>query len=109
MIKLVTNDPNAIGNAKNINNDHDEEEWQVRYLTKNTSKKLLLIFIINIKYFKYFSQYINQNLWRETLVVLFTPLYLLIRIAFIYFTFLYVHLLYCIIRTYFNIGNGTKK
>ncbi|KAL0117483.1 hypothetical protein PUN28_010361 [Cardiocondyla obscurior] len=29
LMKLVNNDQNAIGNAKNINNDHDEEEWQV--------------------------------------------------------------------------------
>lgn len=27
--KLINNDQNAIGNAKNISNDHDEEEWQV--------------------------------------------------------------------------------
>ncbi|KYM98351.1 PREDICTED: ubiquitin carboxyl-terminal hydrolase 10 [Cyphomyrmex costatus] len=29
LIKLINTDQNAIGNAKNISNDHDEEEWQV--------------------------------------------------------------------------------
>lgn len=29
LIKLVNNDQSAIGNAKNISTDHDEEEWQV--------------------------------------------------------------------------------
>ncbi|XP_012537790.1 ubiquitin carboxyl-terminal hydrolase 10 [Monomorium pharaonis] len=29
LIKLVNNDQNAIDNAKNVNNDNDEEEWQV--------------------------------------------------------------------------------
>ncbi|XP_011873046.1 PREDICTED: ubiquitin carboxyl-terminal hydrolase 10 [Vollenhovia emeryi] len=29
LMKLVSNDQSAIGNAKNINNDCDEEEWQV--------------------------------------------------------------------------------
>ncbi|XP_039311593.1 ubiquitin carboxyl-terminal hydrolase 10 [Solenopsis invicta] len=29
LIKLVSNDQNAISNAKNVSNEHDEEEWQV--------------------------------------------------------------------------------
>lgn len=37
-----------MGNSKNINNDHDEEEWQVRYLIRNTSEKLLIFTVQNI-------------------------------------------------------------
>ncbi|XP_077263842.1 ubiquitin specific protease 10 [Temnothorax americanus] len=29
LMKLVSNDQSAVGNTKNISNDHDEEEWQV--------------------------------------------------------------------------------
>lgn len=31
LMKLVFNDQNAVTNAdNNVNNDHDEEEWQVK-------------------------------------------------------------------------------